>query len=559
MATLEEWVDWARWQVQEHTVATAVTILFFVVNALIVIWWHHPLYGKNVGPPAYPILGTLPGFMKNSHRTLDYLTDEIRKTPTQTARFVRPGGHIIYNTANVENVEHILKTRFENYPKGEFIEDALGDLLGKGIFNVDGNLWKLQRKLASHEFTSRSLREFGFECAEKELEGRLVPFLFQACEKGDVVDLQDIFLRFSFDNICQLGFGVDPHCLELSLPSVPFPEAFDKAIECTMLRFRMFPWTRTFKQIFNMGSERELKEAVAVVNEFAEEVIQTRRKEFHQSHGDAPDAHQDLLSRFMRFTDSTQQDEVVQSELEQKCMNDLKLNASEPRVKEQASDVFLRDIVISFVLAGRDTSSVGLAWFFHALSHNPHVEAKIYDEIKQHLQAQSRDDPPSSRRPEHLFSFEEMKHLHYLHAAIHESLRLFPPVPVDTKSAARDDVLPDGTVIRGGDRITYHIFAMARMETIWGPDCKEFKPERWLKDGVFVPENSFKFATFQAGPRICLGKELALVQMKLVASSLIYHFKFTPMQTHPPMLWRSLVFRMIDGFPVIVHPRDHSE
>ena len=555
---MEEWVDWARWQTQEHTVATAVTIIFFVVNALIVIWWHHPLYGKNVGPTVYPIVGSLPSFIKNSHRTLDYITEELRKTPTQTMRFVRPGGHIIYNTANVENVEHVLKTRFENYPKGDFMGELLGDFLGKGIFNVDGDLWKLQRKLASHEFTSRSLREFGFECSEKELEDRLVPILFQACEKGDVVDLEDLFLRFSFDNICQLGFGVDPNCLDSSLPTVRFAQAFDKATENTVLRFRMLPFTMTFKKFFNLSPERELKEAVAVVNEFAEGVIQARRKEIHESQGNAIDARQDLLSRFMRFTDSSEQDEVVQSELEQKCMNDLKLNATEPKVKERASDVFLRDIVISFVLAGRDTSSVGLAWFFHALSHNPHVEAKIYDEIKLHLEARPEEDTPPSGRRGHLFSFEQLKQLHYLHAAIHESLRLFPPVPLDTKEAVRDDVFPDGTVIRGGERITYNIYAMARMETIWGPDCNEFKPERWLKDGVFVPENSFKFATFQAGPRICLGKELALIQMKLVASSLIYHFKFTAMQMHPPKQWRSLVFRMTNGFPVTVHPRDHG-
>ena len=555
MATLEEWVHWAQGQAQEHTVATVVTILFFMVNALIVIWWHHPLYGKNVGPKVYPIIGTLPTFIKNSHRTLEFLTEELRKSPTRTIRFVRPIGLVMYNTANVDNVEYILKTRFENYPKGDYLGKVLGELLGKGIFNVDGNLWKVQRKLASHEFTSRSLREFGFECAERELEDRLLPFLFQACEKGDAVDLQDLFLRFAFDNICQLGFGVDPNCLEPSLPTVRFAEAFDKAIECTMLRFRMLPLMRTFRQVFNIGTERELKKAVATVNEFAEGVIQARRKEFHESHGNSLHARQDLLSRFMRFTDSSEHDVDVQSELEQKCMNDLKLNASEPKVKEQASNLFLRDIVISFVLAGRDTSSVGLAWFFHALSHNPHVEEKIYDEIKQHLQARAQDGPRPSRRPGHLFSFEELKQLHYLHAAIHESLRLFPPVPVDTKQALCDDVLPDGTVIHKGDRITYNIFSMARMDTIWGPDCNEFKPERWLKNGVFVPESSFKFATFQAGPRICLGKDQALVQMKLIVASLIYHFKFRAMQMHPPLQWRSLVFRMIGGFPVIVHRR----
>ena len=541
----------ARGLVQDYPVALGVTIFFLVVNASIIIWWHHPLYGKNVGPVTYPLVGSLPSLLRNALRILDYLTEEIAKTPTHTMRFVRPGGYVVYQTANVENVEYILKTKFENYVKGEYLGNILEDLLGKGIFNVDGNLWKLQRKLASHEFTSRSLREFGFECAERELEERLVPILSQASRDGTVVDLQDLFLRFSFDHICQLGFGVDPNWLQPSLPTVRFGTAFDKANDMTVKRFRMIPFVRELRKYFKVGTERELNEAMAVVNEFAEEVIQARRKEFRDStNGDSTLARQDLLSRFMRFTDLSNGDMLMQSGLEQKCISDLNLDASDPQTKEHASDVFLRDIVISFVLAGRDTTSAALSWFFYLLSRNPLVEAKLYEEINA---ARSQDESP----PNHLLSFGQLKKLHYLTAAIHESLRLFPPVPLDTKEAVRDDVLPDGTVVVKGDRITYNVYAMGRMESIWGPDCREFKPERWLKDGVFVPESSFKFAVFQAGPRICLGKELALTQLKLIASSLIYQFQFSVQEKNPPMIHRSIVFRMRNGLPVRVHSRAH--
>ncbi|KAG0613979.1 hypothetical protein M758_6G142300 [Ceratodon purpureus] len=552
MGTMEEWIHMAREEAMGHPVTLGVTIVFLVVNALILIWWHHPLYGKNLGPVTYPVVGSLPSLTRNAGRILEYFTDEIAKSPTHTMRFVRPGGYVVYQTANVENVEYILKTRFENYVKGEYLGDILEELLGKGIFNVDGSLWKLQRKLASHEFSSRSLREFSFECAEKELEDRLVPILSQVSRDGSVVDLQDLFLRFSFDHICQLGFGVDPNCLEPSLPNVRVMQAFDLANDMTVKRFSMPPVVRKFKKYFNLGTERELKEAMIVVNEFAQGVIQARRKEFcNSASGDSSRlARQDLLSRFMRFTDSSDADMLMQSELEQKCMSDLNLDASDPQTKEHASDVFLRDIVISFILAGRDTTSAALSWFFHALSGNPEVEAKIYHEIKE---ARSQGESP----PDHFLSFEQQKKLHYLNGAIHESLRLFPPVPLDTKQAVRDDALPDGTVMLKGERVTYNVFAMGRMETIWGPYCNEFKPERWLKDGVFVPESSFKFTTFQAGPRICLGKELALIQMKLISSHLIYHFQFTMQEKNPPMTYRSIVFRMRGGLPVRVHPRAH--
>ncbi|KAH7864814.1 hypothetical protein Vadar_034154 [Vaccinium darrowii] len=88
-------------------------------------------------------------------------------------------------------------------------------------------------------------------------------------------------------------------------------------------------------------------------------------------------------------------------------------------------------------------------------------------------------------------------------------MRLYPPVQFDSKFCQEDDTLPDGTFVKKGTRVTYHPYAMGRMERIWGPDCLEFKPERWLENGVFRPVSPFKYPVFQAGVRVCLGKELA--------------------------------------------------
>lgn len=67
----------------------------------------------------------------------------------------------------------------------------------------------------------------------------------------------------------------------------------------------------------------------------------------------------------------------------------------------------------------------------------------------------------------------------------------------NTKEAVSDDILPDGTIVRKGDAVLFHAYGMGRMPYIWGPDAGDFKPERWIKDGVFRPESHFKYIAFQ--------------------------------------------------------------
>lgn len=134
-------------------------------------------------------------------------------------------------------------------------------------------------------------------------------------------------------------------------------------------------------------------------------------------------------------------------------------------------------------------------------------------------------------------------------------MRLYPSVPIDNKDVTADDFLPDGTFVRKGTRLMYSIYSMGRMDSIWGKDCMEYKPERWLRKGVFTPESPFKYAVFNAGPRLCLGKELAYLQMKSVASAILrnYHVKLVP--GHKVEYKLSLTLFMKYGLRVTLHPR----
>ncbi|CAK9219789.1 unnamed protein product [Sphagnum troendelagicum] len=525
-------------------VSNAIGIALFVIIVvnLVYIWWHHPLYGKNKGPKVYPVVGSLVQFLWHRSVVHDWMTDHIKNQPTMTIRNTRPGGFAgtlcrscMYTTANPENVEYILKTNFENYPKGDLSQLILGDLLGEGIFNVNGELWKVQRKSASREFTSKSLRNFMHGIVQAELNDRLIPLLAKTCSVGASIDLQDLLMRFAFDSICKLGFGVDPACLDFSLPNVEFAQAFDMGTFLTAARSGRYAFIWRMKRALNVGRERKLREVVRQIDEFAMSVIHTRRKQLIEitsgrTRSESLEGqHMDLLSRFMG------------------------LPAQE---KERTfSDGFLRDIVINFILAGRDTTSAGLSWFFWLLSCNRHVEGTIRTEIAKIIKFRVHVDSKEGRdNPSTSFTYEELKQMHYLHAAVTESLRLYPPVPLDGKMALEDDVLPDGTHIPKRTGVAYHPYAMGRMEKLWGADCLEFKPERWLKDGVFVPESPYKFAVFQAGPRVCLGKDFAMLQMKLVAAGLLTQFTFSVPENFKPTYALSLTMPIKNGLPVRVHP-----
>ncbi|KAL3628328.1 hypothetical protein CASFOL_027374 [Castilleja foliolosa] len=404
----------------------------------------------------------------------DWYTHLLKNSPTRTVHI-----HVLNNTitANPDNVEYMLKTRFDNFPKGKPFSAILGDFLGRGIFNVDGDSWKFQRKMASLELGRVPIRAYSFEIVTHEINHRLLPILDGFFTKNESFDLQDVFRRFSFNSICRFSFGLDPKCLELSLPLSKFVLSFDLASKLSAERALIaYPIIWKMKRFLNIGSEKKLKQSIKTVHVLARDLIRQRRKYGLFS------GRMDLLSRFMVSTED---------------------------------ETYLRDIIVSFLLAGRDSVSSALTGFFWLVARHPDVEAAILLEANRVL-------GPGKMGPT---SYEQLRELHYLHAAVYESMRLYPPIQFDSKFCLDDDVLPDGRFVKKGTRVTYHPYAMGRMEDIWGTDCLECKPERWLRDGVFVNESPFKFPVFQAGLRVCLGKEMAIVEIKCVAISILRQFR----------------------------------
>ncbi|KAK9691411.1 hypothetical protein RND81_09G195200 [Saponaria officinalis] len=504
--------------------------IFIAILVFLVI---HSLRQKTrQGLPVWPFVGMLPSLIIGRRKNMyEWLTDVLCR---QNGTFYFRGPWLAdFNsvmTADPRNLEHLLKTKFTNFPKGEYFPSTLRDLLGDGIFNADGETWLRQRKTASIEFHSATFRQLSTQSLVELVEKRLLLVFEESIENSVSIDLQDVLLRLTFDNVCAMAFGVDPGSLRPGLPEIPFAQAFEKATEMTFLRFVTPTVIWKVMRYLNLGSEKVLKESIKGVNEFADEVIRTRKKELALQDENEKLQKSDLLTVFMR----------------------LKEDDGKP-----FSDRFLRDICVNFLLAGRDSTSVALCWFFWLIDQHPQVEQNILEEIFGII-GQRKDAGNDDCKASLVFQADEIKKMEYLHAAISESLRLYPAVPLDHKQVVEEDIFPDGTLLKRGTKVLYSIYSMGRMEAIWGTDCREYKPERWLKDGRFMSESAYKFTAFNGGPRLCLGKDFAYYQMKFVAASILHCYHVKVVKNHPVQPKLSLTLYMKHGLRVNLIRRDES-
>ncbi|GAB2296822.1 hypothetical protein Dimus_030923 [Dionaea muscipula] len=509
-------------------------VLALLICSLVTAYlvWFRSIQRSLSGPRVWPLLGSLPGLIQNVNRMHDWISDNLRssggtyQTCICAVPFLARKQGLVTVTCDPRNLEHILKGKFDNYPKGPTWQAVFHDLLGDGIFNSDGETWLFQRKTAALEFTTRTLRQAMARWVNRAIKSRFCPILNSAQLEGKPVDLQDLLLRLTFDNICGLAFGKDPQTLSPALPENSFATAFDRATEATLQRFILPEFIWRLKKRLGLGMEVDLSRSIEHVDEYLTNVINARKLELaNQEHGGAQ--HDDLLSRFMKK-------------------------------KESYTDKFLQYVALNFILAGRDTSSVAMSWFFWLLTRNPRVEEKILVEICTVLKETRGWD--TFKWLDEPLVFEEVDQLTYLKAALSETLRLYPSVPEDSKHVVSDDVLPDGTFVPAGSSVTYSIYSIGRMKFIWGEDCSAFRPERWLSsDGKRIEMNdSFKFASFNAGPRICLGKDLAYLQMKSIVAAVLLRHRLTVAPGHRVEQKMSLTLFMKYGLVMNVHPRDLS-
>ncbi|KAK6996014.1 glycosyltransferase family 39 protein [Favolaschia claudopus] len=415
-------------------------------------------------------------------------------------------------------IKAMLATDFADFWKGP--EDAArnNSLLGTGVFNTDDEMWKFHRSMTRPFFSRDRITDFDiFDKYANEALRQTASRL----REGYAVDIQDISSRFTLDSGTEFLFGKSVDSLAAGLaypsnssqknpdtfsshPSNTFIDAFLKGqqVHCGRSRFGN-------KWALNEFWEDGVKPHRQVIDQFIEPILNNAIEDQAQEKKDPDSQNNTLLSHLLETT------------------------------KDKA---IIRDEILNILLAGRDTTAAAITFGVYMLAEHSDIAGKLRAEI--------RDKIGTSRRPTH----EDIKNMPYLRAFINETLRLYPPVPMDVRSAKNATTFPP--IIPGARplyvpakaKVIYTIFLMHRRTDLWGPDALEFDPDRFLDERLqkYLIPNPFIFLPFNAGPRICLGQQFAYQETSFFLIRLLQKFKAfslatqaQPEDSKPPASWKS--------------------
>ncbi|KAG1695971.1 hypothetical protein DVH05_018958 [Phytophthora capsici] len=488
-------------------VAAVVIVAFYCANRVPTVEGEEERDGKVVSkhvrylPSKIPVLGNAIELLGNSERMYDWVTDQMVPFDGEPFRLSLPGKEDMMFIAKPEHIEQVLKTQFDNFPKSQHIHDVFFDLLGDGIVITNGDTWKRQRRVLVNLFSARALRENMTPISQKYAV-QLRKIFEKAVESKEALDVFGLMHCYTLDVFGEIGFGTEMKLLDGRYQ--PLAEAIEESQYIVSARFKQPDALWKIKRWLDVGSEKKLRHAIEVIDEHVMGIISgaiQRRQERKEVGKKANHADKDIVSIILDSMESNNQ--VV-------------------------DPVEVRNIATAALIAGRDTTADALGWLFHVLSENPSVEAKLRSELLKHL-------PKFATDAEYAPTVEELNEVHYLEATIRELLRILPAGPLIATQCVRDTVFPDGTFVPKNTDIVVAFYTTGRLKSVWGEDVLEFKPERFLdpETGEVIKVSSSKFCAFSAGPRICVGRNLAFLEMKVVIANIVSRFHLVPEPGRP--------------------------
>jgi len=380
-----------------------------------------------------------------------------------------------FGTIEPRNLEAILSSKFDDWNLG-LRSEVMAPLFGQGIFTEDGSAWKTSRELLRPQFTHRQYED----C---EVFRESTDTLLTILEAGpSIVDLHPHFFALTLDVTTAFLFGESVGSLTDSAAkdAADFASAFNVAQDYVAKRMRL-------QDLYWLIGGKKFRNACNTVHSFADAIIDRNL---------SANRKEERAGKYV-FLDS----------LAKAC--------PDRRV--------LRSQIINILVAGRDTTACLISWTFFMLVRHP----KVLDNLKREIDDAFGNDTGISRT--------RLKDMPYLQNVLKEVLRLYPSVPVNTRTAVRDTILPVGggpdlqspVFVPKGAAVAYSVYTMHRRPDFYGMDAELFRPERW-EEKMPLEEDSINarwgYLPFNGGPRICLGMDFGMTEAAYVLVRLLQRF-----------------------------------
>ncbi|KAJ5438722.1 uncharacterized protein N7458_009720 [Penicillium daleae] len=435
-------------------------------------------------------------FPELSARRIDIMSEQEGRYVTTYV--LRSLGRDLMFTTDPKNIQAMLATQFKDFQLGEVRAHSMHPLLGSGIFTADGEEWSRSRGLLRPQFTREQISQLELEEGHVQKAMQALPVAANGWTTA--TDLQTIFFRLTIDSATEFLFGESVESQlgalkDLQRPEDSFAYYFDKSQLICAKRAR-------FEKFACLVNNKETRFSDNKVHEFVDRVVSNALKAVEN--GKRPiDEEKNQHYIFLEALVSVTRDPIE-----------------------------LRSQLLHILLAGRDTTASLLSWTVMMLARHPDIFKKLRETIIENFGTYSN--------PRNI-TFASLKSCQYLQYCMNESLRLFPVVPFNRRSATRDTTLPRGggpdgespVYIKKGQAVAYSTHIMHRRKDLWGPDADEFKPDRWLDRKA-----GWEYIPFNGGPRICIGQQFALTEAGYVLVRLLQRFdQIEDVNAHQKVRW----------------------
>ena len=433
------------------------------------------------GPRGLPVLGnTLQVKPSHIHQDMERWAREFG--PLFKVRLGRSTMLVVADHALFGAVMKDRPSGFRRTPMLSVIGAELG--LPQGLFSAEGDDWLRQRRMVMASFAPGHVRAY-FPSLVKvtlRLQGRWI----KAAKANQPINLQADLMRFTVDAISGLAFGKDINTLEAGEDVIQ--RHLDKVLPAVFNRvLSLVPVWRYVKR----AADRELEASVAVIKTTIEEFVVQARGRLRED-PTLREQPRNLLEAM-----------IVAADQPDSGLGDRQVVGN----------------VLTMLLAGEDTTANTLAWMIHLLWLNPMALKRVQDEVRNHA-----PDPTQ-------FTMELMDGLVYLDACASETMRLKPVGPFLAFQALRDTQVGD-VAVRAKD-IVWGVMRHDSMSAAYFSNPDAFEPQRWLDDAPNPLSSEAKRAAmpFGSGPRMCPGRYLALLEMKMAMAMLLATFDIIAVDT----------------------------